>query len=162
MPAPWSVRLAATLGILYGLVLVVVAVVLFGQYASGSGSIGGEHLTGQAANGVAGFSVLLVLAAILLTTGAVRLTRAHSGRLLAAPLVVVCVVGVVGEIVDLAGTATAASDLVGLLVLLLAALPVVLVGTPSARRYAPLRAVGRRSWQGARCDPGDQENRRRR
>jgi uncharacterized membrane protein len=154
--------LAATLGVLYGLVLVVVAVVLLVQYASGSGSIGAEHLTGQAANGVAGFSVLLVLAAILLTSGAVRLVRAYSGKLLAAPLVVVCVVGVIGEIVDLVGTATAGSDLIGLLVLVLAALPVVLVGTPSARRYAGLRAVGRRSWQGAGCDPGDQENRRRR
>jgi hypothetical protein len=95
----------------------------------------GDHMAirGMVLAGAAGLA-----GAALLIGGAVRTWRGSFAWTL-APLLAVLVVGSIGEVADLAGTATAQSNLTGAAVLLAAALPVGLLCTRSARNFATMR-----------------------
>lgn len=75
------------------------------------------------------------LGATLLIGGAVRTWRGSFDWTL-VPLVAVLVIGSVGEVVDVVGSATALSNLIGAAVLVAAAVPVGLLRTSSARHFA--------------------------
>lgn len=79
--------------------------------------------------------VLMVAGAVLLAIGAYRLASRRSAALLVGPLAVLLVVGCIGEIADVVGTASRTSDLIGLSILLVAALPVALASSRESRRW---------------------------
>lgn len=111
----------------YAAVFVIVASVMGFQFLTAKGSIGREHLTGEAAKGVMFLVAALIVAAVMLSVGATRLLRSgHSGWVI-GPLGAFVAVGCVGETVDLLGTASAASDAVGAGIIVLALIPVVLI-----------------------------------
>lgn len=72
-------------------------------------------------------SVVLLLAAALLATGVLRLRRHGDPRLIAWPLGIFASVGVIGEIADLAGSASGTSNAIGAGLVVLAAIPVGLI-----------------------------------
>jgi hypothetical protein len=124
---------AAVLAIGYAVTLTAVAASLLVEFMTGTGAVGREHLTGAAVRGVLFLSFALLAGAAVLIMGALRLTRRGGARLLVAPLVVLAAVGCVGESVDLVGSASGTSDLVGALIILLALLPVLLVAVDRRR-----------------------------
>ena len=142
MRPPMTIVLAALLGVLYGLVLGAVGVRLLVEYHTGTGQIGAEHLVGRGAAGLTVGAVLFFGAGVSLAIGGVRLLVRRVRALLLAPLVVILAIGVVGEIVGIATGESAASNLTGLGILTLAALPIVLLSSPSGRRW--LRPLGPR------------------
>lgn len=77
--------------------------------------------------GVFMVTFLLALGATWLIRGAVRALHRESYTGIVIPLGILLVVGTIGETVDLVGTASAASDAVGLGILAVAAVPVVLL-----------------------------------
>ena len=92
----------------------------------------------QAAKGMVVVGVLGVAGAALLVGGALRTWRGSFTWTL-VPLVAVLVCGSIGEIVDVVGTATTRSDLIGAAILVAAAVPVALLATGSARRFSAAR-----------------------
>lgn len=127
MRQPPALVAAAVLGVAYAIVFIGEAVFLLYEFLGHHGSLGAKQLSGRAAGGVIEVSALLVFAGVLLGRGAVRLLRRGQPALLLAPLVVFILVGIVGETIDLVGSASAVSDAIGAGILLLAALPVLLV-----------------------------------
>ena len=122
------------LAAVYGLILAVVGIVVLYEFLAGAGAIGHKHLAGFAAQGAVKLSVALLAGASLLIVGSIRTLRSTRSALLVWPLLVVVVVGCIGEVVDLVGTASTESDLVGAGILILAALPVLLVASESRVR----------------------------
>lgn len=132
---PPAVAVAAGLAALYGAVLVAVAALVLFEFVTGTGAVGSLGLDPQGVKGVLTLGVLLPLGALLLWRGAALLVRNRDPRLLALPLLLVLVFGSIGEVVDLVGTATATSDLIGAGILALAACPLVLLSLPGSRRW---------------------------
>lgn len=89
----------------------------------------------NAARGMVFVGVLGCAGAALLIGGAVRTWRGSFAWTI-VPLVAVLVFGSIGEVVDLVGTATMDSNLVGAAILVAAATPIGLLSTGSARRFA--------------------------
>lgn len=129
-------------------VAVVVAAVLSAVYSLGLLWFGGAALTvlfrtggwgdSQAAKGMVLVGVLGLAGAALLVGGAVRTWRGSFAWTL-VPLLVVLVIGSIGEVVDLMGAATTQSNLIGAAILAAAAIPILLLITGPARRFAASR-----------------------
>lgn len=127
---------------------VVVAVALSAVYSLGLLWFGGAALTvllrtggwgdSTAAKGMVFVGVLGLAGAVLLVGGAVRTWRGSFAWTL-VPLLIVLVVGSIGEVVDLLGTATTQSNLIGAGILTAAAVPIGLLITGPAREFAALR-----------------------
>lgn len=111
------------------------AAVLAVEQVTGRGDLGSKHLTGLALRGVVTVVTLLLVVAIVLWVGAGRVLHQGTYLLMVFPILCFLAVGTIGETADLAGTASGASDLVGLGILALAALPPLLLTTRSARRW---------------------------
>jgi hypothetical protein len=126
-------------------VVVVVAAVLSAVYSLGLLWFGFAALavlfrTGgwgdrNAAKGMVFVGVLGCAGAALLIGGAVRTCRGSFAWTL-VPLLAVLVFGSIGEVVDLVGTATTQSNLIGAAILVAAAVPIGLLSTRSARTFA--------------------------
>ena len=97
----------------------------------------------RAAEGMVFVGVAGLTGAVLLIGGAVRTWRGSYVWTL-VPLVAVLVIGGIGEVADLVGTAGAKSNLIGAVILLAAAVPVGLLITRSARNFAATRRRGPR------------------
>ena len=89
----------------------------------------------NAAKGMVFVGVLGCVGAALLVGGAVRTWRGSFAWTL-VPLLAVLVFGSIGEVVDLVGTATTQSNLIGAAILVAAGVPVGLLCTGSARTYS--------------------------
>lgn len=148
MRRPVAVAAAGALACCYGLVLLGVAAVLAGEFMTGRGAIGHEHLTGPAAKGVVFMVVVLTAGAVCLAIGAVQVWRGRPPGLLIAPLALLLVFGTVGEIADGLGSATASSELIGAGILLLAATPLALLLVPGSRAWWRRSAPGRSAETG--------------
>lgn len=135
MHRPLAVTAAVALAVLYGVVLVAVAALVLFEFVTSTGSIGTRSLDAQAAKGVLTLGAVLPLGAVILWRGSARLIGARDPRLLSLPLMLLLVLGCVGETVDLFGSATATSDLIGAGILVLAALPLALLRLPGARAW---------------------------
>ncbi len=133
MRRPLAVTAALSLAIGYAMVLVAVAAAVLYEFVTGSGSIGHKHLNPAAVKGVVSFCVVLPLGALLLFRGALLLARRRDPRLLSVPLVIVFGIGCIGETVDIVGTATTDSNLIGALILVLTATPLGLLALPDSR-----------------------------
>lgn len=92
----------------------------------------------QAAKGMVFVGVLGLAGAVLLVSGAVR-TWCGSFAWTLSPLLAVLVIGSIGEVVDMIGTATTQSNLIGAAILVAAAVPIGLLRTDSARAFAASR-----------------------
>lgn len=135
MQRPLAVTAALILAVGYaGVLLAVAAAVLF-EFVTGTGSIGHQDLGPAAVKGVLSFCVVLPLGALLLWRGALLLARQRDPRLIAVPLLVVFGIGSLGEAIDVLGTATARSNLIGALILVLTAVPLSLLGLPDSRAW---------------------------
>ena len=132
---PWTVALTAVLAAVYAVAFVAVAAVVLAEFVSGRGKIGVEHLHGQAAKGVLFLVIVLCAGGALLLVGAYRLLTRRRAALLAVPFAVFLVVGAIGETVDAVGSASAGSNAVGGLLLVGAAVPLLLLASPRARRW---------------------------
>jgi hypothetical protein len=91
-----------------------------------------------AAKGMVFVGVAGLAGAAMLIGGAVR-TWHGSFVWTLVPLLAVLVFGAIGEVIDLVGTSTAGSDLIGASILVAAAIPVGLLFTSSARNFAATR-----------------------
>lgn len=141
MHRPLAITAAAGLAVLYGAVLVAVAALVLFESLTGTGTIGNRGLDAQAVKGVLALGVLVPLGALMLWRGSALLIRARDPRLLALPLMLVLIFGCIGETVDLFGTATARSDLIGAGILVLAALPLALLTLPRSRVWLAVNWV---------------------
>ena len=134
---PAAVAVAAGLSALYSLGLVwfgcAALIVLFRTGGWGART---------AAKGMVLVGVLGLAGAAVLIGGAVRTWRGSFVWTL-VPLGAVLVFGSIGEVVDLAGTATAQSNVIGAAILVATAVPIGLLSTRSARGFAASR---RRRW----------------
>ncbi|HEV7212902.1 MAG TPA: hypothetical protein VGN47_14430 [Blastococcus sp.] len=92
----------------------------------------------NAAKGMVFVGVLGMTGTALLIVGAVQTWRGSFAWTL-VPLVAVLVFGSIGEVVDLVGTATAQSNLIGAAILVAAAVPIGLLSSAPARRFAASR-----------------------
>lgn len=137
-PGRTRVVVAAAVAVAFACALVIVGVVLGVDAATNHGTVGSaaRNLKGGRSSPAAGVAMgvlCLAAGAAWLVRGAIRALRRGAYLGIVAPLGVVLVIGSIGEIVDLFGTASGTSDLVGAGILALAAVPVVLL-------WAPLRA----------------------
>lgn len=146
------VVLATALVLAFACAFLVVAVAVSVAAATNHGTIGSaaRNTTGgraSPASGVWGLALLLTAGAIWLVRSAIRALRHESYLGVVVPLVIFLVVGAIGEIIDLFGTASGASDLVGAGILVLAAIPVALM-------WRPLREVRATTATSAGADVG--------
>ncbi|HEX3779969.1 MAG TPA: hypothetical protein VHX38_09885 [Pseudonocardiaceae bacterium] len=130
-----AIVVAAVLGALYSVVLGWVGVQLLYEYVSGTGQIGAEHLTMSGGKGLTLCALLFLAGGVASLVGGIRLITRRQRRLVLVPLVLVLVIGAIGEIVDVATGASASANLIGAGVLVLAALPVALLATRGSRRW---------------------------
>jgi asparagine N-glycosylation enzyme membrane subunit Stt3 len=143
---------AAALAVAFACAFIVVAVVISVDAVTNHGTIGSSarNTVGGRASPAAGVwtvAVLLTLGGVWLIRSAVRAFRRESHLAIVIPLGVLLVVGTVGEVADLLGTASGISDLVGAVILLLAAVPVVLLW-PYRRQPNADAKPGERSFLG--------------
>jgi hypothetical protein len=125
MPA----TVAAVLACGYAGVLVALAVILVVDWTTGRGTVG--QLGSTSANrGVSFFVVLCIGGAAVLVTGAVTVWRGSRGLLVMIPLAVVTVIGCIGEPIDIVSGESLSSDVIGLVVIAAAVLPIVLLLLP--------------------------------
>lgn len=117
----------------YAATFAVVALVVGFQFISGTGAIGREHLTGVAARGPVFLSIALLVAAGVLAVGATRVVRSAGSSWLVWPLAVFVGIGLIGETVDLFGTASGRDDAIGAGILVLAMVPLVFVAVDRRR-----------------------------
>lgn len=132
---------AITVALAFACAFLVVAVVVGVDAVTNHGTIGSaarNTTAGRAspASGVWGLVVVLTLAALWLIRSSIRALRHQSYLAIVVPLGIFLVAGTVGEVIDLFGTASGASDLVGAGILVLAAIPVVLLWRPLRQRGA--------------------------
>lgn len=152
------VIVAAALALAFACAFLVVAVVVGVDAVTGHGTIGSaaRHTSGgraSPASGVWGLVVALTLGALWLVRSAIRALRHRSYLGIVVPLGIFLVLGTVGEVIDLFGTASGTSDLVGGGILLLASAPVALLWRPLREQQgsmatSPDDAVGERSVLG--------------
>ena len=135
MHRPLAITAAIALAVLYGAVLVAVAALVLFEFVTGTGAIGNHGLDAQAAKGVLALGALLPIGALMLWRGSALLISSRDPRLLALPLMLLLIFGCIGETVDLFGSATARSDLIGAGILVLAALPLALLALPGSRAW---------------------------
>jgi ABC-type uncharacterized transport system permease subunit len=110
-------------------VLAALAVMLFINWTTGRGVIG--NLANTAENrGVAFFIVACMGGAASLVLGAWQAWRGRRGLAAIIPLAVVVIIGCIGEPIDIATGSSAVSNLIGALIILAAALPLVLLLLP--------------------------------
>jgi hypothetical protein len=132
-PRPAAVVVAATLSAVYTLGLLwfgfAALAVLFRTDGWGDR---------DAAQGMVFVGALGLVGAALLIVGAVRTWRG-SFAWTHVPLLVVLPLGSIGEVVDLMGTATTQSSLIGATILVAAAVPIGLLSTRSAQNFAASR-----------------------
>jgi hypothetical protein len=133
MSRPTSVNIAASLGILYAIVLLVGAIAMLYEYAERRGNLG--HQTGPAAKGVVGFSIFLFIVSVALVMAVRRLISQRRRTMFIVILCTGLAFGTMGETIDSVGSATFGSDAIGLAILFLMALPVALLVIPSARTW---------------------------
>lgn len=125
---------AAILACSYSVVLVVLAVSLGFDWATGRGTVG--NLVSATANrGVAFFIFACIFGAALLVSGAVTAWRGRRGLAAIIPLAIVAGVGAIGEPIDIASGNSLTSNLIGGRVLVAAVLPIVLFLLP--RKKSP-------------------------
>lgn len=135
MRRPLAITVALTLAIGYAVVLVAFAAAVVYEFVTGTGSIGSKDLDPAAVKGVLSLCGLLLLGALLLCWGALLLGRGRDPRLMAVPLAIVLGIGCIGETIDIVGTATTHSNLIGALILALTALPLGLLTLPRSRAW---------------------------
>jgi len=135
MRRPLAVTAISVLAVGYAVVLVAMAAAVFYEFVTGTGSIGHKDLNPAAVKGIVLFCVVLPLGALLLCRGALRLARDRDPRIMAVPLVIVFGFGCIGEVIDIVGTATTRSNLIGALILFLTALPLCLLAMPGPRAW---------------------------
>lgn len=126
---------ASALVLAFACAFLVVAVAVSVAAVTNHGTIGSaaRNTTGgraSPASGVWGFAVLLTIGAIWLVGSAIRALRHQSYLGVVIPLGIFLVIGTIGEVIDLFGTASGASDLVGAGILVVAAIPVALMWRP--------------------------------
>ncbi len=126
---------AAVIAIAFAGALLVVAGVVIVDAITNHGNIGvaaRDTRGGRSspASGVFGVTIFLVLGAWWLVYGARRALRRDSYVGIVAPLGIVLVIGTIGETIDLLGTASGPSDLIGAGILVMAAIPVALLWRP--------------------------------
>lgn len=143
---------AAVLGLLFACAFIAVAVVISVDAVTNHGPIGTAARNtvggrGSPATGVWTVAVVLTLGGLWLIRSAVRALRRQSYLGIVLPLGFLLVVGTAGEIVDLLGTASGISDLVGALILVLATVPIVLLW-PYRRQPSAEAKPGERSFLG--------------
>jgi hypothetical protein len=134
---PFRIRVivAATVATAYACAFLVVAVWISVDATANHGALERQHTMPRAA-GPAPLPVfwwlllVLVVGALWLMRSAVRALRRESYLGIVIPLGILLVVGTVGETIDLLGTASGASDVVGAGILFLAAVPVALLWRP--------------------------------
>jgi hypothetical protein len=131
-PSRIRVIIAAAIAAVFACAFLVVAVAISVDALTNHGAIGtaARNTNGgrfSPAAGVLMVALLLTLGAIGLIRGAVRALRRESYIGIVIPLGILLVVGTVGETIDLVGTASSASDAVGLGILFLAAVPIALL-----------------------------------
>ena len=148
MRRPFAINVVAVLAVLYGIVLAGEGAMILFELVTGTGAIGHDRTNAAAVKGMVTVGLLLPAGAVALWTGSARLTRAHDPRLLALPLLAVLLFGSIGETVDLFGTASARSDLIGAGILVLAALPLALLSLPRSRAW-----LGPSWWPARRGSP---------
>jgi len=128
------VSVAAVLACSYSVVLVVLAVSLGFDWATGRGTVG--NLASATANrGVSFFICACIIGAALLVSGAVTAWRGRRGLAAIIPLAIVAGVGAIGEPIDIANGNSLTSNLIGGLVLVAAVVPIVLFLLP--RKNSP-------------------------
>lgn len=135
MKRPATVVLAMMVAVLYGGVMSAVAATVAYQFLSGTGGVGANARGRLAARGVVTVVGLLSAGALALFVGARRVSRGESSALIVRPLVVLLAFGTIGEIADSLGSASPRSDAIGALILILAAVPVALLNSRSAREW---------------------------
>jgi hypothetical protein len=147
MERPLAVTAALTLAIGYAVVLVALAAAVLYEFVTGTRSMGHRNLNPAAVEGVLSFCLVLPIGALLLFRGALLLARRRDPRLMAVPLVIVFGIGCMGETIDIVGTATTRSNLIGAVILVLTALPLALLALPDSRAWTSERwsLPGRRS-----------------
>ena len=147
MERPLAVTAALTLAIGYAVVLVALAAAVLYEFVTGTGSMGHRNLNPATVEGVLSFCLVLPIGALLLFRGALLLARRRDPRLMAVPLVIVFGIGCMGETIDIVGTATTRSNLIGAVILVLTALPLALLALPDSRAWTSERwsLPGRRS-----------------
>ncbi|MCU1615679.1 MAG: hypothetical protein JWO98_3219 [Frankiales bacterium] len=132
-PRPAAVVVAATLSAVYSLGLLwfgfAALAVLFRTDGWGDRN---------AAKGMVFVGVLGPAGAALLIGGGVRTWRGSFAWTL-VPLLAVFLLGSIGEVVDLVGSATTQSNLIGAAFLVASAVPIGLLSTGSARKFAASR-----------------------
>jgi hypothetical protein len=130
--AVWA---AAVLACIYAMVLVTVAAILCFDGGTGRGTVG--SLKGSAENrGVAFFITVCVIGAGALVWGSVRAWRGARGFGAIIPCAVVVAIGCVGEPIDILAGNSLSSNLIGAIIIVLAATPIVLLLLPRKRRTA--------------------------
>lgn len=139
MSRPPTITAAVALGVSYGAVLIAVAAGALFEFVTGTGAIGDRHLDAQAGKGVVTLGIVLPLGAAMLWRGAANLARDRDPRLLVLPLAGLLIVGCVGETIDVLGTATPTSDLIGAGILILVALPLAMLALPESRTWTAER-----------------------
>lgn len=130
---PLTVTLAAALAVCYSAVLASVAIGIMYEVVTGTGHIGSLRLNGNGLQGAVETIALLGFGAVCLARGAYRSWVGRGSALIVLPLCALIAIGVVGETIDLLGTASGASNAIGAGILVLAALPVILMSRPSSR-----------------------------
>ncbi len=135
MSRPVTVTAALALAFVYGAVLAAVAAGVLFELVTGTGAIGHRDLDAQTVKGVLTLGVLLPIGTAMLWRGAANLARDRDPRLLVLPLALLLAFGSLGEVIDLLGSASATSDLIGAGILVLAALPLAMLALPRSRAW---------------------------
>ena len=146
-PSRTRIVAAAALAFVFGGAFLVVAVVVAVNGITDHGNIGtaARNTAGgrfSPARGVWSLVILLTVGGLWLIWSAVSAIWRRSYFGIVIPLGVLLVFGTIGEVIDLFGTASSTSDLVGAGILVLAAIPVVLLWRPvldSLRRWLTAR-----------------------
>jgi hypothetical protein len=133
-------RLTAGLLRTYAVVFVVLGALVLGELPLGIGHVGHEQLRARQLGGVIAFVAVLGVGALILRAAAGLVGSADPAtgdvarRLVLAILGPLLLFGTIGEVIDIAGTSSTGSNLIGLLILVLAGLPVALLATAGADR----------------------------
>lgn len=124
-----AATIAAVLAVLYVLGLLTLAGSLVVERMYGNGVI--AHLSGYAeVHGWALVVVACIAGALLLLFGAVSVWRGRRGLAVIAPLALIVLIGCIGEPIDIISGNPLGDNLIGLLIIVAAALPIVLLLLP--------------------------------
>ena len=130
---PRSIRITSGFIILCAVALVVFDIALI--LASLKVSNNPVYATGTRTKGFICIAFLILLGALLLVMGVRSLLEKGRPTVLFVILGISLAFGTIGEVVDLFGTASGASNLIGACILLLFAIPISLLLLPSSRKW---------------------------